>query len=218
MLMDEIILRLKKHYWPVIFLVIIAWLIFYFTWTNKDNITFIARTTGYISIILLAVSLIIGPANVIMNYRNPASAYLRRDISITGGVLAVIHSITGLFVHLRGRSWEYFFHKTGNGYAIRVDSFGLANYSGLISTLIIILLIIISNEYFLKKMKPSNWKNIQRLSYLMFVLAIIHSIFYRIVKENLNHIFWLYIPLFIIVLTFQLTGLKITLNKKKNKI
>jgi len=215
--MNETILRLKKHYLPLLSLVLIAGLIFYFKRANRDTITFITQATGYISIIILSISLIIGSVNLLLNHKNPISTYLRRDISIIGGALAVIHSITGLFVHLRGKTWLYFLNNTDHGYSIRLDNFGLANYTGLISALIIILLIIISNDYLFKKLNPTKWKNIQRLSYLMFILILIHCYYYRIGKENLNLIFWFYIPLFIVVLTFQIIGVWLKLTENKNK-
>lgn len=214
--MNEAIARLKKHYLPLLSLVLIAGVIFYIRWTNRDTITFITQATGYISIILLSISLIIGPLNILLKIKNPISTYLRRDIGIIGGILAVIHSIAGLFVHLRGNTWQYFLNKNEYGYSIRTDNFGLANYTGLISALIIILLLITSNDYLLKKLNSTNWKNIQRLSYLMFILAIVHCIYYRIVQEHLNLIYSLYIPLFIIVLTFQILGILLKLTKQKD--
>jgi len=216
--MNKMILRIKKHYLPLLSLVFIAGLFFYFNRANRDAITFITQASGYISLIILTVSLIIGSVNLLLKYKNPISTYLRRDISIIGGTLAVIHSITGLFVHLRGKNWQYFLNKTDYGYSIRLDNFGLANYTGLIAALIIILLLIISNDYFLKKMSPIKWKNIQRLSYLMFILTIIHCFYYRIVKENLNLIYCFYIPLFTITLTFQMVGVWLKLTKQKDKL
>ena len=214
--MNDTITRLKKHYLPLLSLVLIACVIFYIGWTNRDTITFITQATGYISIIILSISLIIGPVNILLKIKNPISTYLRRDISVIGGILALIHSIAGLFVHLRGNNWQYFLNKTEFGYSIRTDNFGLANYTGLISALIIVLLLITSNDYLLKKLNSTNWKNIQRLSYLMFILAIIHCFYYRIVKGNLNLIYSLYIPLFIIVLTFQMIGMRLKLTKQKD--
>jgi len=216
--MNKIILRIKKHYLPLLFLVLIAGLFFYFNRANRDAITLITQASGYISLILLTISLIIGSINLILKYKNPISTYLRRDISIIGGTLAVIHSITGLFVHLRGKNWQYFLNKTENGYSIRLDNFGLANYTGLIAAIIIILLLIISNDYVLKRMSPTKWKNIQRLSYLMFILTIIHCFYYRIVKENLNLIYCFYIPLFTITLIFQMVGVWLKLARQKDKL
>lgn len=208
--MKAIISRVKYHYLPLLFLVCIVVLVFYFGWARRDAITFITQASGYISILIISISLMVGPMNIMLNRKNPVSTYFRRDISITGGVLAIIHSVAGLFVHLRGNNWQYFLTMTDHRYSIRLDNFGLANYSGLISALIIILLLLTSNDYFLKKLNQTNWKNIQRFSYLMFILGIIHCILYRIVKENLSFIYSFYLPLFTIVLTFQLTGAWLT--------
>ena len=199
--------RLKNHYLPLLLMILITGILFYFTWTKRDTVTYITQSTGYISLIILAISLLIGPLNLLLNNKNPISTYFRRDISITGGILAVIHTVAGLFVHLRGKTYLYFLNKSDGGYSIRLDNFGLGNYTGLISILIIIMLMITSNDYFLKKMSPGNWKNFQRLSYLMFILTLIHCYFYRIGKENLNTLYFLYIPLLSIVLIFQMMGM-----------
>jgi sulfoxide reductase heme-binding subunit YedZ len=213
--MDQIILRLKKHYLPMLTLVLITGCFFYFNKANRDTITFLTQASGYISVLILSISLIIGSINLLLRNSNPVSTYLRRDISIIGGVLAIMHSISGLFVHLRGKPWQYFLNETEDGYSIRFDNFGLANYTGLMSALIIMLLLIISNDYFLIKLNPTRWKNIQRSSYLMFILIIFHCYYYRIGKENLNIIYWLYIPLFTLVLIFQISGVWLKLSRKQ---
>jgi methionine sulfoxide reductase heme-binding subunit len=204
--MDEILYRLKKHYLPLLALILIAGLFFYFNKANRNTITFITQATGYISLILLSASLIIGPVSLLLKNSTPVSTYFRRDISITGGFLAVIHAVSGLFVHLRGKTWLYFLNQNEGGYSIRFDNFGLANYTGLISTLIIMLLILTSNNYMIRKLNPARWKNVQRLSYPMFILIIIHCYFYRIGKQNLDLIYWFYLPILTIVLIFQIIG------------
>ena len=213
--MNGINSRLKKHYGPVLLLVLIAALIFYFNRSNRNTITYITWASGYISLVILAVSLVIGPINLLLNYKNPVSTYFRRDIGLIGGALAVLHSAFGLFVHLRGKTYLYFLNKTEDGYSIRFDNFGLANYTGLVSTLIVLLLLITSNDYLVKKLNQGNWKNIQRLSYIMFVLILVHCYFYRIGNKNLSPIYFFYIPLIIIVLTFQLIGVKYTIQNKR---
>jgi sulfoxide reductase heme-binding subunit YedZ len=195
-------------------LVFIAGLFFYFNRANRDTITFITQASGYISLIILTISLIIGSVNLLLKYKNPISTYLRRDISIIGGTLAVIHSITGLFVHLRGKNWQYFLNKTEYGYSIRLDNFGLANYTGLISALIIILLLIISNDYLFRKMSPTKWKNIQRLSYLCLFYNIV---FIGLSKKFKSYLSLLYTTIYI-TLTFQMVGVWLKLTKQKDKL
>jgi sulfoxide reductase heme-binding subunit YedZ len=200
--------RLKIHYLPLLIIVAIVIVIFHHKWPNKDLIIYIADASGYISLILITFSLMIGPINLVFHRKNPISTYFRRDIGITGGLLAILHSVTGLFVHLRGKSWMYFLNKTDHEYTIRLDNFGKANYIGLISCLIIILLLMTSNDYSIRKLDRMAWKNIQRFFYLAFILAIIHCIYYRIVQTNLNLIWYLYVPLLITVILFQVAGIR----------
>jgi methionine sulfoxide reductase heme-binding subunit len=206
--------RLKKHYFPLLSFVIIASIVFYIYRGRRDSITFIADATGYISLVILAVSLIIGPVNLILKYNNPVSTYLRRDISITGGVLAVIHSVTGLFVHLRGKMWLYFFNDADHGSTIRLDHFGLANYTGLFAAIVILLLLITSNDYLLKKLTTLRWKKIQRLSYVVFFLIAVHCYFYRIGNDNHSVFLWFYSPLFTSVLILQIIGIYLNLSSR----
>ncbi|HLF35074.1 MAG TPA: ferric reductase-like transmembrane domain-containing protein [Cyclobacteriaceae bacterium] len=203
---------------PLIILSAIAGYIFYLTWQEKDTITIITDATGYISLILLVITLILGPLNILFKRKNPVSTYFRRDLGIYGGSLAVVHSAAGLFVHLRGKPWLYFFIESDNTLSIRFDRFGIANHTGLFGALIIILLLVISNDFSLKKLKTSRWKNLQRLSYFMFIFIMIHSILYR-VSANDNHlIFYLYIPLFLFVLIVQLAGLKQRTGIRNNQL
>jgi len=211
--MTNLIERLKFHYLPLLSIVLITSIIFHHNWPNRDAITFIADATGYISLILITISLLIGPFNLLFKRINPISTYFRRDIGITGGILAVIHSVAGLFVHLRGNNWQYFLNKTEHGYSIRIDNFGLANYTGLISGLIIVVLLLTSNDFSIRRFNPTTWKNIQRFSYLAFIFALIHSIYYKIVQTNFSLIWYLYLPLLIFVMLFQLVGIRIKLRK-----
>jgi sulfoxide reductase heme-binding subunit YedZ len=211
--MNNLKTRLKIHYLPLLSVVLIASLIFHYNWPKRDTITFITGASGYISIILITFSLLIGPFNLLLKRTNPVSTYFRRDIGIIGGVLAVIHSVAGLFVHLRGSNWKYFLNKTEAGYSIRLDDFGLANYTGLISGLIIVVLLITSNDFSFRKLNPILWKNIQRFSYPAFLFAIIHCVYYKIVQTNLGLVWYLYLPLLLTVLFVQVSGVSIKLRK-----
>ncbi len=217
MIMNDISFRLKRHYLPLTLLALAAGFIYYLFRGNRNYVTFIAWASGYISLILLAGSLVIGTVYLILKNKNPVPGYFRRDLSVFGGILALVHSLTGLFVHLRGKTYLYFLSKTLNGYTIRVDNFGKANYSGLIAALIIILLLATSNDYLFKKLNPVRWKNIQRLSYLMFLLILIHAYYYWIGGKNMNLFYCFYIPLIIVVLTAQVAGILLRTIKFRDK-
>lgn len=194
--------RLLRHYLSYATLIIIAGAVFYVYKGKRDTITFLAWSSGYISFVLLASSLVIGSLNLLSRRRNPLSTYFRRYLGITAGGLALFHSVTGLFVHLRGKPWLYFLVETDSGRAIRLDKFGLANYTGLIAAIIIFLLLATSNDKMIRMLGPGKWKNVQRLSYLMFILVLIHAYFYN----GAEHLF-LYVPVIIALTGMQIAGI-----------
>jgi len=208
--------RFMKHYLPLTSASILVGIILHNVWPKKDLITLITDVSGYIAIVLLSISLIIGAINVLMKRKNPVSSYFRRDIGIAGGILAVIHSITGLFVHMRGNMWQYFSVQTTTGYKIRLDDFGIANYTGLLSALLVVALIVTSNDYFILKLRAKKWKNFQRLSYLMFILAIIHVVYYRLNNPGLVYSF--YLPMVACVLALQISGFTIRIKNKNASV
>lgn len=214
--MNTIKSRFSKHYFPLISVTILVGIILHNVWPKKDFITLITDVSGYIAIVLLSISLIIGAINVLMKRKNPVSSYFRRDIGISGGILAVIHSTTGLFVHMRGNMWQYFSIQTSTGYKIRLDDFGIANYTGLLSALLVVALIVTSNDYFILKLRTTKWKNFQRLSYLMFILAIIHVIYYRL--NNLGLVYTFYLPMVACVLALQISGFTIRIKNKNASV
>jgi len=199
--------RLLTHYLALTIFTILTTIVFKLAGSTTNVIAFITDVSGYISIFLLVISLLIGPVNLILRKKNPVSIDFRRDVSIYGGALAVLHSVVGLFVHFRGKPWLYFFQETENALTIRIDNFGVANHTGLIAVILIILLLAISNDYSLRKLKTAKWKNLQRLSYLMFVFAIVHSIYFRDVLPDNGSFYSIYGFVFLIVLIFQVMGI-----------
>jgi methionine sulfoxide reductase heme-binding subunit len=136
--------------------------------------------TGYVALGLLALTLLIGPANLLLRRRNPVSSYLRRDVGAWTAIVSVIHVIAGLFVHgspapLGERLVRYFFAPDGS---LLTNPFGLANWTGLAATVIVVGLLTISSNFALRKLKAGPWKWLQRLNYGLFVLVILHAIYY----------------------------------------
>jgi sulfoxide reductase heme-binding subunit YedZ len=142
--------------------------------------------TGYVGAIFLAAALIIGPLNMLRGVSNPLSTYLRRDIGIMAGIFAVAHTIVGLQVHVGGDFVKYFFKRKANGEIgpVLFDAFGIANHLGLIAVLIIVVLLVISNNVSLRKLGPRRWKRIQRHIYLAAALVAVHGLIYQIIERR----------------------------------
>ena len=119
-----------------------------------------SMATAYTSLIAFAIALGIGPWRVLRGIRSPVSITLRRDLGIWSALLAIAHVVFGLNVHLGGRIAEYFFHaQTGSSLQPRLDAFGLANDTGLVATLVMAVLLAISNQRALRALGAARWKS-----------------------------------------------------------
>lgn len=103
-----------------------------------DDRSFVRRFTtgsGYVALGLLALTLLIGPANLLRRRRNPVSGYLRRDVGVSTAVVSGVHVIVSLKVHGSGqiRDFANFFVADGSPLT---NSFRLGNWTGLAALVI----------------------------------------------------------------------------------
>ncbi len=152
----------------------------------RDVITKLSFSTAYPALVLLLITLWIGPWNLLWGQRPPVSSDLRRDVGIWAGILGMLHTAIGLCVHLRGRPWLYFVYQRSEGHTfpIRHDIFGFANETGLIATIILILLFVTSNDYALRRLGTPRWKQLQRWNYALFLFAFLHTIAYQTMEKQ----------------------------------
>ena len=204
--------RLWRHHLPLLLISFASVAALYGTREAGDVITRASFATAYPATALLATTLLIGPWNLIRKRTNPISADLRRDIGIWAAILSIVHTSVGQFVHLRGRPWLYYVygpqeHHTG----IRHDLFGLANYTGAFSTLILIALFATSNDWSLRKLHTRQWKQLQRSNYAVFGLAGIHAFAYQVGVEKQRLPFVITVAVCVVIaLAFQLAGVVMT--------
>ena len=135
--------------------------------------------SGYIALGLLALTLLIGPANLLLRRRTPVSNYLSRDVGTWAAIFSVVHLVVAL-EHANGSgmtaSFLQFFVAPNGG--LLTNSFGLGNWTGLVALVIVLGLLAISNDFALRKLKAGPWKQLQRLNYALFALVILHAFFY----------------------------------------
>jgi methionine sulfoxide reductase heme-binding subunit len=146
----------------------------------------LSTATAYASLVLLALALTFGPLNVLRAKPNPLSSYLRRDIGIVAGSVALVHVVLGLQVHMGGDFIQYFFqrkHSGGVG-SLRLDAFGITNHIGLIATVIFLVLLAISSDVAMRKLRPQRWKTIQRWTYVAALLVIVHGFVYQALERQ----------------------------------
>jgi len=161
-------------------------LLLYPTLPGHDPIWKWSLVTAYASLILLSVTLLMGPWNILRGHRNPVSRDLRRDVGIWAAILGVVHTVIGLDVHLRGRPWLYFIYPRHEIHWIplRHDLFGLANDTGFIGTMILLLLLATSNDLSLRRLGTPRWKSLQRWNYFLFLFVALHGAAYQSIEKQ----------------------------------
>lgn len=179
-------LRLLQHHLPLFVISLIGAAVLYSTRPYKDVVSRASFATAYPALALLSATLLVGPWRVLRKQRNPVSNDLRRDLGIWAGIVGVLHSAVGQCVHLRGRPWLYYVYgpKEHHSIPFRHDLFGLANYAGAMSALVLIALLAMSNDYSLRALGTPRWKQLQRWNYAVFALAAVHSFAYQGIEKQ----------------------------------
>lgn len=184
--MERLQRRLIAHHLPLLVLSAASVSILYVTRPYPDVLSRASFATAYPAIALLVATLLIGPIQILLRRRNPVSGDLRRDTGIWAGILGIAHSVVGQTVHLRGRPWLYYVyeHRERHTIALRHDLFGFANYTGLISALILLALVATSNDYSLRRLGTPQWKQLQRWNYAGFILVAFHAVAYQVTEKQ----------------------------------
>lgn len=202
--------RLRTHHMLIGLVSIGAAIALYVTRPYPDVITRLSFATAYPALALFAITLLIGPWRIIRRIPVQTSMDLRRDFGIWAGMFSVVHAVIGNFVHLRGRPWLYYIYDNWQEKHLqpfRYDMFGIANYTGLIAAILLLVLLATSNDAALRKLGTPGWKGLQRWVYLSFVLTGVHTIVYLVGIKSLS-VPWLAVALASIAITvaFQTTG------------
>lgn len=134
--------------------------------------------TAYVALAQLAATLLIGPWQMLRRRgRNGANINLRRDIGIWAGLVGTAHVVFGFQVHMGGNILHYFFRP--DSWLPQINVFGAANVLGLGATIVLLLLLVLSNDLSLRTLKGRRWKAIQRFNYALFGLVLLHTFGYQ---------------------------------------
>jgi len=172
----------------------------------------ISLGSAYTGYLFLAFALLMGPWKIFRGVHNPISTYVRRDFGIWAAVFATLHTIVALQIYPEVSFWNFFlFQANDNSVAsIRLDNFGIANYLGLISTVVLLFLLCLSSNYALKALQAKRWKALQRCVYLGATVALFHGIIYMIGDQRTAGFVSVFLVISVSMLVGQLWGFVIT--------
>lgn len=210
--------RVYLHHVPLLLACLVSVILLYVTRPYKDVLTRLSFATAYPALVLLALTLLIGPWNMMRGQRMPVSSDWRRDVGIWAGILSLFHVVVGQNVHLRGRPWLYYIYDSHakGPHGLRHDLFGFNNFTGLAGALVVLALFVTSNDWSLRRLGTPQWKKLQRWNYACFVLSAVHAVGYQ-VQEKQKFPFVTTVVV-CIVATVVLQGTGYVLRKQRDRL
>jgi methionine sulfoxide reductase heme-binding subunit len=176
------------------------------SFTGAFSLSLFTIATGYVATLLLALTLVIGPANLLLGRRNPVSSYLRRDLGTWTAIFSVVHVVVGFQVRGDGGAFGFADFFVADGEPL-LDSFGLGNWTGLAALVIVAGLLAISTNRSIRELKAERWKNLQRLNYTLFGLVVLHAVFYGALSRPASPFTLLLVSTVVAVLSGQAVGI-----------
>ena len=210
--------RTARH--TILFLASAATGALFYSGLQSDRLVYtVSMASAYGSLVLLALSLIIGPWNKLRGRPNPISGYLRRDIGIWAGILGIVHVIAGLQVHM-GKIALYFLPPGVATFPFPISigqwmPFGLTNYAGLGATLILLLLLFLSNDASLRSFGARRWKSLQRWNYACALLVVGHGAVYQIIEKRNTGFVMVCLSIVLLALAMQIKGFLMAKEHKR---
>ena len=130
--------------------------------------------TGSVALVLLVITLTIGPLRVLRGGRRSVHVPWRRVTGVWAAVFALLHFPGGLAIHSEGwRIWGPFSRivpEAGN----LIDSYGVAYWAGLTTLVLLAVLAATSRDTSLRRLGARRWKRLHLLAYPALGFVIVH--------------------------------------------
>jgi sulfoxide reductase heme-binding subunit YedZ len=174
-------------------------------------------TMGYASLALICLSLVIGTWYLLRQRRNPVNLDVRRDVGIWAGITGGWHVVLVLRgIVPNGQLPVYFLRETSSGgYTLQLSLFGISNDLGLCALLLLTLLSVLSNTASLRWLKGRRWKQVQRLTYPLLLLAVGHTLGYQYLNLRGPWLLSFVLLLVALVCVAQGWGIALTLARRR---
>ena len=164
-------------------------------------------------------TLLIGPLTLLRSRLTPVNIDLRRDVGIWAAITGCGHVLLVVRGALPGGQLLQYFLQTGCcGDAPLLTLFGISNDLGLLATLLLLVLLALSNTVSLRVLKGKRWKRLQRLSYPLAGLAAAHTIGYQYLNLRGPVLLVLLISALVVVLACQGLGIALTISRQRRAI
>lgn len=197
---------------------LISYLLYLLFFWSKDGLPYshqVNRAWADVSILLLCLSLLIGPLVRIKSMFKFLIPW-RRDIGLWFAITSLIH--IGFLLHLQTQWNPLKFFINDEGELLKAAAHA-GNWIGLLALIGTIFLTLTSNRMSEKLLGSSGWKFLQQSVYSVFWLSLLHTfIFIYLVDNRMSYFYlWFFWISVIAVLILQTFGFLISVNMNKQR-
>lgn len=170
----------------------------------------VSLATAYICLILMAVALCLGPLRVLRSAPLRLNIYLRRDIGIWSGLAGLVHLFVATELSMNERYMEAYVNLSTSGLsdALRMDLFSWGSIVGFLVGILVLLLLVLSNNTIMRFVGSMWWKRLQRFAYPAFVLTVLHGFAFQALEARNVLLIAIVFAVFISVLILQILGFR----------
>ncbi len=138
--------------------------------------------SGTTAMLLLALTLVIGPFRRLTGHRPQLHLRWRRATGVWASVWAGVHVAFAITVHNPGwKLWQQFTYIRSSGLLLVMS---LASWAGLGALLLLVPVAATSNTTSMRRLGASRWKLTQRLSYGTGLLALVHVVGFQFQEQR----------------------------------
>jgi sulfoxide reductase heme-binding subunit YedZ len=168
--------------------------------------------TAYTGSAAIALTLVMGPATAILRRPAKVSTDLRRDIGLAGAILTGTHIVLALNNHFGGRIRDYFIDHGRP----RRGSFGWGVWSGVVATLVLVVLMATSNDLSMRRL-GRRWKRLQRVNYGLGAFTLIHAAYFWSATRRSRGYVVVSLAVSIVVFTIRVVGVAPGFRRTRGK-
>ena len=156
--------------------------------------------SAYLCLLLLGAALLIGPLHVFRNGRTIGHSYIRRDIGIWAALNGLLHFF---LANALSMNYEYLGKYVDNALVppspeIRSQLYSWGTILGFVIAVLFVVLVMLSNDWMVRKVGSKWWKRIQRLSYLGFLSTCAHAFAFQALESR--EALWIIVVLLVTIL------------------
>jgi len=170
----------------------------------------VSLATAYICLILMAVALSLGPLRALRSEPLVLNNYLRRDIGIWSALAGLVHLFVATELSMNEPYMEAYVNHSSGGLsdAMRMDLFSWGSIVGFLVGILVLLLLVLSNNKIMKLVGATWWKRLQRFAYPAFALTLVHGFAFQALEARNILMIGVVVAVFIGVLLLQVSGFR----------